>query len=110
MRRLVLIFVMALGFVLGGDAIAQQLQWRESSRDVPGRSLTDPRQTDGIEIYGSHGVITIKTPRRIQVRVFTILGQTVSAVTLNPGTSELKIAARGIYVVKIGNITQKVVL
>ena len=65
---------------------------------------------DLFEMYGMNGVITIKTPRRITVRVFTILGQSVSQATLNPGTSELRIGTRGIYIVKIGNITQKVAL
>ena len=87
-----------------------QLQWRETTHKVTGRSLTDPSVTDGVEIYGANGVITIRTQRRIQVKVFTILGQVVSQATLNPGISELKINARGIYIVKIGNITQKVAL
>ena len=87
-----------------------QLQWRETTHKITGRSLTDPGATDGVEIYGANGVITIRTQRRIQVKVFTILGQLVSQATLNPGISELKINARGIYIVKIGNITQKVAL
>ena len=99
--------VMALA--ISHQAMAQ-LQWRETTHKVTGRSLTDPSVTDGIEIYGANGVITIRTQRRIQVKVFTILGQIVSQATLNPGISELKINARGIYIVKIGNITQKVAL
>ena len=60
--------------------------------------------------FPSNGVITIRTTRRINVRVFTILGQNVSSATLNPGTSELRIGSRGIFIVKIGNLTQKVAL
>ncbi|MBQ4367063.1 MAG: hypothetical protein II786_03145, partial [Muribaculaceae bacterium] len=63
-----------------------------------------------VEITGKDGVITVRTPRRITVRVFTILGQNVSMATLNPGVSELRIGARGIYIVKVGNLTQKVAL
>jgi hypothetical protein len=77
---------------------------------VQGRSLTDPKQTDGIEIFQRSGIITIRTQKTIQVKVFTILGQLVSQATLSPGISELKLNSRGIYLVKIGNITQKVAI
>ena len=108
MRRKLTIWAVVIGLALSNLAAAQ-LQWRET-REVPGRSLVDPRQTDGIEIYGNNGVITIRTTRRITVRVFTILGQNVSTATLNPGASELRIGSRGIFIVKIGNLTQKVAL
>ena len=91
------------------DAFAQ-MQWRESSQPVNVPSLNDPRQSDGVEIYSINSSIYVRTPHRIQVKVFTILGQMVSQAVLNPGTSELKINSRGIYIVKIGNVTQKVAL
>lgn len=87
-----------------------QIAWRETNRELPGRSLNDPRLSDGVEIYGSNGSIIVRTPRRISVRVFTILGQNVSQATIGPGTAELRIGTRGIYLVKVGNITQKVAL
>lgn len=103
-----MVVVLALG--AGMSAVAQQMQWREANHDVQGRSLVDSRVTDGVEIYGSNGTITIRTSRRVQVRVFTILGQSVSVVTLNAGTYDLKVGSRGIFIVKIGNLTQKVAL
>lgn len=109
MKRVLTILLTAIALTVSNMASAQ-MTWRETNREVTGRSLTDPKQTDGIEIYGNNGVITIKTTRRITVRVFTILGQNVSQAVLNPGTSELKIGTRGIYIVKIGNLTQKVAL
>ncbi|MBR6283651.1 MAG: T9SS type A sorting domain-containing protein [Muribaculaceae bacterium] len=109
MKRTVMILLTMIALAVSNMASAQ-LSWRETNREVTGRSLTDPKLTDGIEIYGNAGVITIKTPRRITVRVFTILGQSVSQAVLNPGTSELRIGTRGIYIVKIGNLTQKVAL
>ena len=47
---------------------------------------------------------------RITVRVYTILGQMVSQATLQAGTSELRLGTRGIYLVRIGNLTQKVAI
>lgn len=110
MRRILTLLVVVMAMMTVTPAIAQQMQWRESTREVQGRSLVDARATDGVEIFGSSGVITIRTTRKVQVRVFTILGQVVSVATLNPGTSELKVGSRGIYIVKIGNLTQKVAL
>ena len=75
---------------------------------MTGKVLNDPRTSDGIQIYGSNKTITIVTPKRITVKVYTILGQMVSQATLQPGTSELRLGTRGIYLVRIGNLTQKV--
>lgn len=109
MKRLLAILAIIIALTVSNMASAQ-LTWRETNREVQGRSLTDPRATDGVELYGNNGVITIKTTRRITVRVFTILGQSISQATFNPGTYELKVGTRGIFIVKIGNLTQKVAL
>ncbi|MGN0212576.1 MAG: DUF6383 domain-containing protein [Muribaculaceae bacterium] len=109
-RRL---FILAVGLWVMMMPIADahaQMQWRESSQPVSVPSLNDPRQSDGVEIFGVNSSIIVRTPHRVQVRVFTILGQMVSQAVLNAGTSELKINSRGIYIVKIGNVTQKVAL
>jgi len=98
-----------LSLGLAGVASAG-VQWHETTREVRGKNLVDPKQADGIEIYGENGVITVVTSHRVTVRVYTILGQLVSRATLPPGTSELRIGSRGIYLVKIDNLTQKVAL
>ncbi len=108
MKRSLVIFLLIFAAVCG--LASSQLQWREVQHRVQGRSLVDPSLTDGVEIFGKDGTITIRTQRRITVRVFTMLGQLVSQATLNVGSSELKIGSRGIFIVKIGNITQKVAL
>ena len=109
MKRLVAILTLVLVMGLGNAALAE-IQWHETNREVQGRTWNDPRTSDGIEIYGRNGTITIFTPKRITVRVYTILGQMVSQATLQPGTSELRLGSRGIYLVRIGNITQKVAI
>ena len=109
MKRLLVILAIALSLGLQNMALAE-VQWRETNKDVQGKTWNDPRQSDGIEIYGRNGTITIVTPKRITVRVYTILGQMVSKATLQPGTSELRLGSRGIYLVRIGDLTQKVAI
>jgi len=109
MKRLLVILAFVLSLGLHNSALADA-QWRETNREVQGKTWNDPRTSEGIEIYGSNGTITIVTPKRINVRVYTILGQMVSQATLQPGTSELRLGSRGIYLVRIGNITQKVAI
>ena len=109
MRRLLVILTLVLTLGLENVALAE-VQWRETNREVQGKTWNDPRASDGIEIYGRNGIITIVTPKRITVRVYTILGQMVSQATLQPGTSELRLGSRGIYLVRIGNMTQKVAI
>ena len=109
MRRLLVILAIVFSLGLQNAALAE-VQWRETNREAQGKMWNDPRASDGIEIYGSNGTITIVTPKRITVRVYTILGQMVSQATLQPGTSELRLGTRGIYLVRIGNITQKVAI
>ena len=109
MKRLLAILTLVFALGLGNTALAE-IQWHETKRDVEGKTWNDPRTSDGIEIYGRKGTITIVTPKRINVKVYTILGQIVSQATLQPGTSELRIGSRGIYLVRIVNITQKVAI
>ena len=109
MRRVLAILTLILALGLGNTVLAE-IQWHETNREMTGKALNDPRTSDGIEIYGSNGTITIVTPKRITVRVYTILGQMVSQATLQPGTSELRLGSRGIYLVRIGNLTQKVAI
>ncbi|MGM9803499.1 MAG: T9SS type A sorting domain-containing protein [Muribaculaceae bacterium] len=93
---------MLLAIAVSGYAEAQQAQWQE---------VKHATAIDGdIDIFGKDGMIVIRTNRRIQVRVFTILGQLVSQATLPAGESALKVNSRGIYIVKVENRTQKVAL
>ena len=106
MKRLLAILTLVFALGLGNTALGE-IQWHETNRDIQGKTWNDPRTSDGIEIYGRNGVITVVTPKRITVRVYTILGQMVSQATLQNGSYELRLGSRGIYLVRIGNLTQK---
>ena len=109
MKRLLAILTLVFALGLGNTALGE-IQWHETNRDIQGKTWNDPRTSDGIEIYGRNGVITVVTPKRITVRVYTILGQMVSQATMQNGSYELRLGSRGIYLVRIGNLTQKVAI
>ncbi len=64
----------------------------------------------GIEILAAPSCIIVNSPRQVQIKVFSILGRLVSSETLQPGSSRLRIAAHGVYIVKAGEITCKVAI
>ena len=70
MKRTLFILMLLISMCVGDMAHAQ-MQWREVQHKVQSKSLVDPAQTDGVEIFGKDGVITIRTQRRVTVRVFT---------------------------------------
>ena len=56
------------------------------------------------------GYVYVTLSRRAQVKIFTILGQTVSQAELPAGTSRLRMDGRGIYILKAGDTTVRITL
>ena len=96
------------GFVLP-PAVAQTTMEKEIWK-IDDNRQNETAQEAPIEVSSKDGSIYIRTPRKVQVVVYTILGQSVTDRTINPGLSELKIGVRGIYLVKIEGQTQKIAL
>ena len=96
------------GFVLP-TAVAQTTMEKEIWK-IDDNPQNEPVQEAPLEVSSKDGSIYIRTPRKVQVIVYTILGQIVTDRTINPGLSELKIGVRGIYLVKIEGQTQKIAL
>jgi hypothetical protein len=96
------------GFVLP-TAVAQTTMEKEIWK-IDDNRQNETAQEAPIEVSSKDGSIYIRTPRKVQVVVYTILGQIVTDRTINPGLSELKIGVRGIYLVKIEGQTQKIAL
>lgn len=97
--------------MLPGNIDAAQPKWQPASgAAIEGQSLNNVESSNGIAIYTGNKSIIIVTDHKVEVRVFTILGQLVSHGNLPHGASILNINSRGIYIVKIENITQKVAL
>jgi len=101
-----ILFAIAIFFPL--NTVAQRPIWQEYNNRVS--NLSSVRNTEDVDIYIKEGSIIISTSKKVQVKVFTILGQLVSQSAVGPGLFEMKIATRGIYLIKIDSITQKIVL
>ena len=95
---------------LCGMNMQAALHWRQGSVKVESANRAGSDASGDIEVYSQGMSIIVKTDRKVQVKVFTILGQVVSEAELAAGTSVLEINSRGIYLVKIDDFTQKVVL
>ncbi|MCM1294844.1 MAG: T9SS type A sorting domain-containing protein [Muribaculaceae bacterium] len=54
--------------------------------------------------------IYVTVSRPTTVKLFTILGQPISQVTLQPGTARFRVNARGIYILKIGSATRRITI
>lgn len=65
---------------------------------------------DDIEVTVREQYIYVSVPKHTGVKLFTILGQPVAQATLPPGTSRLKVGARGIYILKAGSITKRITI
>ena len=119
-----------LSLWLGGASRAAQSllpdYWNDSSHEVAqpvdnadmtednyvfqGQSLNSDQSDDEIEIYSSDGYIYIRSSKKQSAKVFTILGQLVFNGNVGPGLTEIQMQPRGIYIVKVGSVTQKVAL
>lgn len=110
MRRILVGIIMLISALCSIDG-ATPTKWQEFTGKLSQEALLSERtQTDDIDIYSSNGNVIIKLKEKSQVKVFTILGQLVNSAELAPGVWELKINSRGIYIIKIGNHTQKIAL
>ncbi len=110
MKRFCIIF-----FTVAFCSIVDISSWAQlrmlDKYDIPQEDVrVEKYQEEAIKITGKNGVIYIRTPRRVQVTVYTILGQAVMVRMVNPGLSELRVENRGVYLVRVEGRTQKVAL
>lgn len=67
-----------------------------------------PADQDKIDVMVRDGYIYVYTPRAVEVKVMSIVGQLISEKNLPAGVSRLRITARGIYILKAGDVTLRV--
>ena len=103
LTRILLLTLAAALTVPATAAPAQKSRW-EQVETAPG-DLSEELAVVVRDIY-----IYVTVYRPTAVKLFTILGQPVSQVTLPAGTSRFKVAARGIYILKAGSTTRRITI
>lgn len=103
--RIILIFVSLLCVVPAVDAAGPKWELVQSvSAGAP------VYEGDKIEVSVSDGYIYLFTPKTVTVKVMSIVGQLISEQQLPAGMSKLRISARGIYILKAGDVTLRVTI
>ncbi len=105
MHRLFIILLLLLATTFQGSAA---IHWE--SMNTPVSQEIEMINTEQSRLGSASGCIYITVDQRIEVKVFTILGQMVITQTLEPGTYRLPISSRGIYIVKIGSSTHRIII
>jgi len=103
---IILTTIAAAAPALAADPV-QRPRW-EVVETLPA-DIIEP-QNEHVEVIVRDGLIYLITPRPTQVKLFTILGQTVAQDRLPAGTSRLRISGRGIYILKAGSFTCRVTI
>lgn len=65
-------------------------------------------ESEKIDVYVKDGYIYIMTPKSVNVKLLSILGQLVTQQNLQAGVSRIKVPAKGIYILKAGDVTIRV--
>lgn len=74
-------------------------------------SVSSPAASaDKVEVELRDGYIYLTTPKPQTVKVLSIVGQLVSEQQVPAGKSRLKLTARGIYILKVGEKTFRVTI
>lgn len=102
--RILFLVVMVCAVLVGQGAVPV---WEEvDERHAPVEQVDG----DDISIAVKGGYVYVSTARSINVKIFSILGQLVSQQTIPAGTYRLKMATRGVFILKAGTITRRITL
>lgn len=103
--RLLLVSVFALALILPANMFAAPAENNPKEQAAASVSLED---ADRIDLSVHDGYVFITTSKPLNVKIFSILGQLISSTRVSPGTTRLKLPARGIYILKAGDITRRI--
>ncbi len=105
-RLILTLAALLLGAVLWGstpkwEAVGRMLPTDQTS-DISGAALREVRVADGY--------VYVAIVQESDVKVVTILGQTVACQRLRPGSYRMKLPSRGVYLLKVGDSTRRITL
>lgn len=83
-------------------------QWEEVDRVPPQSAEMRGDFDDGLIVTVHDGYVYCVVRQKINIKMFTILGQLIVQETLQPGSYRFKLNNRGIYLLKAGTATRRV--
>lgn len=107
LKRLVITLLLIVA--TASAAMATQPAWEANPNGKAMQSI-ERSDNDQIEIYVRDGYVYINTPHAVNVKIFSILGQLISQQEIPAGNFRLRIASRGIYILKAGSITRRITI
>jgi hypothetical protein len=113
MRRLITILILAVAVAVTSTAASSgRPVWEPVNNENATTAIAAAKaaDSDAFESEVINGALYIYTPKRVNVKVFTILGQPISSETLDAGIWRLNINKRGIYILKTGSQTKRVTI
>lgn len=105
MKRWLKILLMAVVLGTMSPAVASAPQWEAVQLASAG---APPSDHEKMEVTVRDGYIYVYAPRAVEVRVMSIVGQLISQKNLPAGISRLRMTAKGIYILKAGDVTLRV--
>lgn len=108
MRRLLATLIVTL-MVAVATAVGAAPVWEEVSS--PHAAITQTMEMDAdTQIAVSDGYIYLWSEKPVTVKLFSILGQLIAQETVKPGLHRLRIASRGIYILRAGTSTRRITI
>lgn len=108
MHKLLATLILAFAAAFGSIA-ANTPEWEEVTAPMP--SVTrDMGQETETEIVVRDGYIYLWSEKPVTVKLFSILGQLISQETVKPGLHRIRLASRGIYILRAGTTTRRITI
>lgn len=95
-----------LSAALGAGAAAT---WEEVNAPSPAVVQSIGQDSD-LDVVVRDGYIYLWCEKTVTVKLFSILGQQISQETLKPGLHRIRMASRGIYILRTGTTTRRITI
>jgi len=108
MRKFLAILVLSIACMLTAGA-ATVPSWEEVTAPFPAVAQTIDKDSE-IEIVVRDGYIYLWCEKPVTVKLFSILGQLITQETVKPGLHRIRLASRGIYILRAGTATRRITI
>mgnify|MGYP001030865883 CR=1 FL=1 len=109
-RTMMLALCMGAAALMSDATGASRAVWEDVTSPRPEVVQSLDESDADVAILVADGYIYLTTEKTVTIKIFSILGQLISQDTLRPGTHRIKLASRGIYILRAGSTTRRITL